>query len=204
MQVWVIIQEAVTCSLGRACLKKDKEEMMTKAALRGLMVLLIMALMVTFTEAAEKKVTKGKKVSIEYTLKLEDGTVMDTNVGGKPFTFIQGSHQIIPGLEKAIEGMKVGEKKHVVLQPKDAYGEVDKNAFVEVPKDKVPKDIKVGTYLQGTDPQGGKILVRVAEIKKDTVVLDFNHPLAGKTLFFDVKILDIQDVKLPDQRSGLH
>lgn len=169
--------------------------MILRATLRGLMVILSMsALIVSTSFAAEKKVTSGKEVSIEYTLKLEDGTVLDTNVGGKPFTFVQGSHQIIPALEKAIEGMKVGQKKHVVVPPKDAYGEVDKNAFVEVPKEKVPEGVKEGTYLQGTDPQGGKILVRVAEVKKDTVVLDFNHPLAGKTLYFDVKVLDVKDV----------
>jgi len=184
----------VVFPLDGSCLKKEKEEIMAKVALKGLITLVLIAVMATFINAEEKVVAKGKKVSIEYTLKLEDGTVMDSNVGGKPFTFIQGAHQIIPGLEKAIEGMKIGQKKHIVLPPKDAYGEIDKNAFVEVPKSRVPKDVKEGTYLQGTDPRGQKILVRVAKVKKDTVVLDFNHPLAGKTLYFDVKILDIQDV----------
>ncbi len=169
--------------------------MIERLTLRGLVLIVTLLLGVTPSMAGNRKVTKGKVVSIEYTLKLKDGTVVDSNVGGKPFTFIQGSHQIIPGLEKAIEGMKVGESKHVVLPPKDAYGEVDRNAFVEVPKEKVPKGVKEGTYLQGTDPQGGKILVRVAKVKKDTVVLDFNHPLAGKTLYFDVKVLDVRDAK---------
>ncbi|RME67672.1 MAG: hypothetical protein D6778_02940, partial [Nitrospirae bacterium] len=134
--------------------------MIVRATIRGIMVILALALIVSVSVAEEKKVTTGKEVSIEYTLKLEDGTVVDTNVGGKPFTFVQGTHQIIPGLENALEGMKVGEKKHVVLKPKDAYGEVDKNAFVEVPKEKVPEGVKEGTYLQGTSPQGERILVR--------------------------------------------
>ncbi len=143
---------------------------------------------------AEDVVSKGKKVSIEYTLKLKDGTVVDTNVGKAPLTYIQGSGQIIPGLEKALEGMKVGESKHVVVPPEEAYGEVNKDAFLEVKKDRIPKEaLRVGAYLQGRGPKGESVIARVSEIKKDTVVLDFNHPLAGKTLYFDVKILDIKD-----------
>jgi FKBP-type peptidyl-prolyl cis-trans isomerase SlyD len=148
------------------------------------------------SESSKKVVTKGKRVSIEYTLKLEDGSTIDTNVGGKPFTFIQGANQIIPALEKAIEGMKVGETKHIVIPPEEGYGKINKDAFKEFSKEQIPKDaLKVGTILQARGPKGEIFYARVAEIKEKTVVLDFNHPLAGKTLYFDVKILDVQPVE---------
>lgn len=162
-------------------------------------LLLVVPLFVYAGEAAKKKVqtvSDGKKVSIEYTLKLEDGTKVDSNVGGKPFTFIQGKHQIIPGLEKAIKGMKVGETRHIVVSPEEGYGPVRKEAFQEVDKSKIPPDaLKVGAMLKGRGPSGGVIFARVAEVKEKTVVLDFNHPLAGKKLYFDVKILDVKDNK---------
>lgn len=139
-------------------------------------------------------VSDGREVSIEYTLKLEDKTVVDSNVGEEPFRFIQGAHQIIPGLEKAIDGMKVGDEKSVTIKPEDAYGAVDETAFLEVDKEQVPADaLEVGAQLQGQDQSGRIFNARVAEVKEKTVVLDFNHPLAGKTLHFDVKILDVKE-----------
>ncbi len=168
-----------------------------KKVLLTLLFLLMGAVLVFAAEAKKKEVktvADGKKISIEYTLKLEDGTKVDSNVGGKPFTFIQGKHQIIPGLEKAIAGMKIGETKDIVVPPEEGYGPVRKEAFREVEKQRLPADaLKVGTMLQGRDPSGGVIYARVAEVKEKTVVLDFNHPLAGKKLYFSVKILDIQD-----------
>lgn len=137
-------------------------------------------------------VASGKAVSIEYTLKVDE-KVVDSNVGGAPLTFQQGSGRIIPGLEKALEGMKKGESKHVTVAPKDGYGEHDPKAFQEVNKEMIPPDAKVGTMLNGTRPDGRRVMVVVKEIKEKTVLLDFNHPLAGKTLNFDVKILDVKD-----------
>lgn len=145
-------------------------------------------------ETPSPSVVDGKQVSIEYTLKLEDKTVVDSNVGSEPMKYIQGSQQIIPALEKALEGMKIGESRQVTLAPEEGYGEVNKEAFMEVEKEQVPTDaLKVGTELQGQDNTGHTFTARVAEIKDETVVLDFNHPLAGKTLHFDVKVLDIQE-----------
>jgi len=142
----------------------------------------------------EMKVSAGKKVSIEYTLRLKDNTVVDTNVGSEPLTYIHGAHQIIPGLEKALEGMKIGDTKQVIVKPEEGYGAVDENAFVEVSKEKIPKEaLKVGARLQGRNARGQIVRARVAEIKEKTVILDFNHPLAGKTLYFKVKVLDIQE-----------
>jgi len=143
-------------------------------------------------------VSDGKTISMEYTLTLENKEVLDTNVGGEPLTFTQGSHQIIPGLETALTGMKAGESKQVTVVPEQAYGEVKPKALQEVPIDQIPPDArKVGVQLQGKDGQGRTVHPKVAEVKEQVVVLDFNHPLAGKTLYFDVKILDVQTATAP-------
>jgi FKBP-type peptidyl-prolyl cis-trans isomerase SlyD len=136
-------------------------------------------------------VSKGKVIALEYTVKLEDNQVVDTNVGKDPLTYTQGANQIIPGVERAVEGLTVGEAKHVVVAPSDGYGERNPNAMHEVPKEKVPKGIQVGTRLHGKDTEGRDVRPIVTEIKEDTVLLDFNHPLAGKTLFFDLKVVNI-------------
>lgn len=135
--------------------------------------------------------SKGKVISLEYTLKLEDNQVVDTNVGKDPLTYTQGANQIIPGVESAVEGMTVGESKHVVVAPSKGYGDRNLNAFQEIRKAKVPKDIRVGTRLHGKDKAGHDVRPIVIEVKDDTVLLDFNHPLAGKTLFFDLKVVNI-------------
>ena len=90
-------------------------------------------------------VSKGKVISLEYTLKLEDNQVVDTNVGKDPLTYTQGANQIVPGVESALEGMVVGQEKHVIVPSSDGYGDKDPNAFHEVPKERVPQDVRVGT-----------------------------------------------------------
>lgn len=141
----------------------------------------------------EMTISEGSTVSIEYTLRLEDKEVVDSNVGSEPLTYVHGSHQIISGLEKALEGMKIGDSKKVTINPEEGYGPVIQEAFVEVKKEQIPQDaLKIDTQLQGRDANGRDFTARVAEIKDTTVVLDFNHPLAGRTLFFDVKVLEIE------------
>ncbi len=137
-------------------------------------------------------VSTGKHVSLEYTMKLDDQSVVDTNVGGEPLKVTQGKHELVPGLEKAIEGMTPGEKKTVTVAPTEAYGAVDPKAFQEVDKNMLPPEsAKVGTQLEGKTADGKTVYPRIAEVKHDTVVLDFNHPLAGKTLHVDVKVLEV-------------
>ena len=160
--------------------------------------------MATFAQAESQEggspltVSDGKTVSMEYTLTLENKKVLDTNVGGEPLKFTQGSHEIIPGLETALTGMKAGESKQVTVAPEQAYGEVNPQALQEVPIDQIPPDArKVGVQLQGKDGQGRTVHPKVAEVKEEVVVLDFNHPLAGKTLYFDVKILDVKTATAP-------
>ncbi len=138
-----------------------------------------------------KTVSNGNVISLEYTVKLEDGQVVDTNVGGDPLTYTQGANQIIRGVESAVEGMELGQAKQAVVPPTDGYGDTDPNAFAEVPKDKLPQEIEVGTQLHGKDANGREIRPVVSAIKDETVLLDFNHPLAGKTLYFDLKVVNI-------------
>lgn len=138
-------------------------------------------------------VEKGSSVKIEYTLKDDKGAVIDTNAGKDALAFTQGSQQIIPGLDKALLGMKVGDSKKVTVKPEDGYGNVDPKAEAEVPKTALPEGAAVvGTRLLARGQDGHPRPVTVKAVKDTTVVLDLNHPLAGKTLFFDVKIVSVE------------
>lgn len=133
----------------------------------------------------------GSRVSFEYTLTDDAGTVLDSNKGGEPFAYTQGARQIVPGLEAALAGLRAGDVKKVTVKPEDGYGTVDPKAQIEVGRERVPADVKVGSQLTGRAASGETRAVRVKEIKDKTVVLDLNHPLAGKTLLFDVRILSV-------------
>ncbi len=153
----------------------------------------------TQDEASTMSISDGKMISMEYTLTLEDKKVIDSNVGGEPLNFTQGSHQIIPGLETELAGMKVGQSKQVTVAPEQGYGPINPKAVQEVQIDKIPKEArKVGAQLSAKDDQGRMVHPRVVEVKEKVVMLDFNHPLAGKELFFDVKILDIKPAATPE------
>jgi FKBP-type peptidyl-prolyl cis-trans isomerase 2 len=147
-------------------------------------------LLVPAAMAAEAAVIQsGRKVDIEYTLTLDDGTTVQSNVGGKPLSFVAGSGQIIPGLETALAGKAARDRVKVRIPAEQAYGATDPGKMQEVPLDKIPEDArKVGTLLSA---QGFDGPIRVAEVRPDVVVLDFNHPLAGKALTFDVLVLSI-------------
>ncbi len=137
-------------------------------------------------------VSKGKKVKLHYTL-MVDNEVADTSRKGTPIEFIAGAGQMIPGFAKSISGMKKGEKKSFLVAPEDAYGPVRQQAIVEVPRSNLPPEITpaVGMILQAGRPDGSSVPARIDEVKKDTIVMNFNHPLAGKTLSFEVEIMDI-------------
>lgn len=150
-----------------------------------------------YSEDKENEVTvrDGCKVTIEYTVKLEDGVVIDTTDGTGAINYIQGYKEMVPGLEVAIEGMKIGESKDVIVKPEDAYGKVIPEAFIEVKKEQLPETaIKVGKKLETKDEMGRTVYSIVEEIREQTVLLNFNHPLAGKTLYFNVKVVGIRDV----------
>ena len=142
-------------------------------------------------------------VSIEYEARDGD-TVIDTNVGGEPLVFMYGKGQIIPGLENGIENMSIGEKASIVVEPKDAYGELNPEAMQEVPKDQFAGiDLEVGMTLYGQGEDGSTVQVTVKEIRNDSVIIDFNHPLAGKDLMFTVTINNVRDASAEEAMTGI-
>lgn len=162
------------------------------------MVLLALALALGLAHAQSTEpsptpaIGNGSTVRLEYTLTNDAGVVLDSNKGRGPLTYTQGEQQIIPGLERALIGMHTGEEKQVVVKAEDAYGPIDPRAETEVPKEMLPADaLTVGTRLVARSPDGETRLVRVKEVKESTVVIDLNHPLAGMTLHFAVKVLGI-------------
>ncbi len=143
-------------------------------------------------EAKPASVETGRKVSIEYTLTLDDGKKVDSNVGGEPLVFEHGAHQIPLALEEAISGMKVSESREVTLPPEKGYGAVIPELVHEVDPKLIPEEARVvGAELAAEDEQGNRHPARVHEVREDKILVDMNHPLAGRTLHFDVKILSI-------------
>lgn len=138
-------------------------------------------------------ITDGSVVRFEYTVSDENGEVLQSNRGKEPVSYTHGQNEIIPGLEKGLSEMNVNEEKTIRVTPEEGYGNVDPKGFKEVPKSDLPiSDPKVGTPLNARGPQGEEVLIYVREVKTDSVILDFNHPLAGKILNFDVKVLEIE------------
>ncbi|WP_299024650.1 peptidylprolyl isomerase [uncultured Sulfitobacter sp.] len=139
------------------------------------------------------EVKAGDTVHLHYTGTLLDGTTFDSSEGRDPLQFEVGSGQIIPGLDVAIPGMKVGDKKIVKIGADDAYGQLNPEMRQAVPREGIPADIplEVGTQLQMQTPDGQAMPVTVVEVDEATVTLDANHPLAGKDLQFDIELMKI-------------
>lgn len=139
------------------------------------------------------EVKSGDKVRIHYTGTLQDGTVFDSSEGRDPLEFEVGSGQIIPGLDKHLPGMSVGEKKTVVAEAAEAYGPRHDDAQQDVPRDQIPAEIplEVGLQLQMQSPQGQVIPVTVVNVTDETVTLDANHRLAGEDLTFAIELVEI-------------
>jgi len=139
------------------------------------------------------QVKEGDTVRIHYTGTLADGETFDSSQGRDPLEFTVGSGQIIPGLEAALPGMAVGEKKTVEVPAAEAYGDADPDARQAVPRADIPKDIPldIGTRLQVQTPQGQVMPVTVAEVTDSKVILDANHPLAGQDLTFAIELVEI-------------
>lgn len=148
----------------------------------------------------DRVVKDGMMVMLEFTLKNPEGKVLETSKGGQPLKYIHGQKMMIPGLEKELTGMKVGGEKHVTVKPEDGYGKINPKAVQEVPKEKIPANaLKVGAVLAARSPEGMVVPMTVREIKEKSVVMDMNHPMAGKTLVFDIKVVDIQPAPPPPQ-----
>ena len=137
-------------------------------------------------------VENGKKVSFDYTLTV-DGEVVDTSKGKQPLEYTHGEPGLIPGLTSRMEGMEEGEERKIKVPSEEGYGPVDPKAFQEVPKTQLPEntDPKVGMLFQAQSPDGSMLPVKVTEVKNTSVIIDFNHPLAGKDLDFEVKVVSV-------------
>lgn len=157
-------------------------------------VMLVMTVSV-YAAKGDKVIEKGRTVTFDYTLTV-DGQIVDSSQreGRQPLQYTHGEGKIIPGLSRQLEGLQVGDEKNIVIAPEEAYGAVDPRAFKEVSKSQLPQNtpLTVGTQLQAKSEEGQILIVTVSELKKESVILNFNHPLAGKELHFKVKILAVQ------------
>ena len=141
-----------------------------------------------------RKIKNGDNVKVNYTGKLEDGSIFDSSIseGREPLEVKIGEGQLISGFENALIDMTEGETKTITLEPSEAYGESNPEMITEINLEQLPEGVNVGDMLQGFGPMG-PINVKVLEIKDSTAVIDANHPLSGKKLIFDLEVVDITE-----------
>tara|TARA_R110000787_G_scaffold22308_2_gene64925 strand:+ start:11714 stop:12160 length:447 start_codon:yes stop_codon:yes gene_type:complete len=144
------------------------------------------------------QVKENNTVKVNYTGKLSDGQVFDSSEGKEPLEFTLGQGQLIPGFEKGIIDMKLNEKKTITIAKEEAYGEINADLKQEVKKTDLPQDIapEVGMGLVSKSPDGQEMNLRVVEVREDSIVIDGNHPLAGKDLVFDVEVVAIKETEI--------
>ena len=149
------------------------------------------------------QIISGKVVLIDYTLTDDANTTLDTSKGREPLAYIHGSGQIIPGLEKALEGKTEGDNLNVRVAAEDAYGEKDDAKIVKVSRKQIQGvgDLKVGMQLQAAGEHGAQV-VTIVSVEEDNVTLDANHPLAGQNLNFDVTITEVRDATAEEVAHG--
>jgi len=146
----------------------------------------------------------NKVISFNYTLKDDEGTILDSSANKEPLTFLSGSQQIIPKLEEVLSGMIIGSKKNIKIAAADAYGEYSEDAIQKIKMDQFPKEanIEVGMTYIANSLDGKQMPFLVSEINEQDVTVDFNHPLAGKDLEFDVELLDVRDATPEEIQHG--
>ena len=139
-------------------------------------------------------VKKGDRVKVHYTGSLNDGTIFDKSKEEEPLEFTVGSGQVIPGFDKAVEGMKLNEEKKVTLKTEDTYGKRDETAIREFPKSSLPENFKPekGMVIRLQNQTGRAIPGRITDITENNITIDLNHPLAGKDLTFNIKVIGIE------------
>jgi len=135
-------------------------------------------------------IKEGSKVKVHYTGKLESNEVFDTSNDKEPLEFTVGEGQLIPGFEKGVMGMNTGDKKTINIKPNEAYGEIREDLLNEVEKERIPQGVTAGQTLQAQTPNG-PVNVLVKEVKENSVVIDANHPLAGKNLIFELEVVEV-------------
>lgn len=152
----------------------------------------------------KQTIAQDTVVTLEYTLSLDDGAVFESTRGGMPLRFLAGHGEVLPAFEDALMGLGVGDEAAITLSAEEGYGEYDENAFEAVPIEAFPStdDLLPGTPVGVHDASGEVYEAYVSEIRDDSVVLDFNHPLAGETLHFQVKILDLRPATAEELDHG--
>lgn len=147
----------------------------------------------------------GLVVSLAYSLRLDDGEEIDTAAGDDPLVYLHGAQNIIPGLERALAGLKIGDARSVTVSPDDAYGEMDPDAFELVPYDAFPGDLELeeGMGLRMVESGTGRQMeAYISELRDDGALLDLNHPLAGETLHFNVEVVGIRQATSEEVAHG--
>jgi FKBP-type peptidyl-prolyl cis-trans isomerase 2 len=144
------------------------------------------------------QVKENNTVKVNYTGKLSDGQIFDSSEGREPIEFTLGQGQLIPGFEKGLIDMKLNEKKTITIPKEEAYGDVNKDLIQEVNKTELPQDMtpEVGMGLVSKSPDGQEMNLMVVEVREETIVIDGNHPLAGKELVFDLEVLAITEAEV--------
>jgi FKBP-type peptidyl-prolyl cis-trans isomerase SlyD len=149
------------------------------------------------------QISKNKVVAIDYTLKSDDGELLDTSAGEEPLAYLHGVGGIIPGLERELEGKQVGDELHIKVAPADAYGERDDALEQEVALDQFEdaENLALGMQFQVESDQG-PVVVTVVEIDDDVVTIDANHPMAGVNLNFDVTVREVREASTDELSHG--
>lgn len=138
-------------------------------------------------------VKEGNTISVEYTGKFEDGEVFDTSRGKQPLSFTVGAGQLIPGFDSAVVDMAAGDQRTVTIEPKNGYGDYREDLLISMPKTNIPSDmdLEIGMMVNLTNKEGNPVPAKVKGLEEESVSLDVNHPLAGKTLVFEIEVVSI-------------
>ena len=140
------------------------------------------------------KIAQNTFVILEYKLTNESGEAVDWTEPGEPQSFVFGAGQIIPGLEKALEGMEEGQKAQIAIEPEEAYGVPDPSFFRKIPLDSFPDGVEINEGMRfETDGPGGPVIFKIRSLEGDTALADFNHPLAGQRLNYDLQVLEVRE-----------
>lgn len=149
-------------------------------------------------------ITKGKAVLMHYVLKNDGGEVLDSSEGQAPLAYLHGASNIVPGLEKELEGKKKGDKVSAAVAPAEGYGERDQRGVQQVGRDQFPEEAELepGMQFMAENGDGSQFPFWITEIGDDEVTIDMNHPLAGETLHFDVEIVEVRDASEEELAHG--
>lgn len=149
------------------------------------------------------QVQKDKVVSFSYTLKDSDGNILEQTDKNRPMEYLHGNQNIIPGLEREMEGLIIGDSKSVSVDPKDGYGEYNAELTFRVPRDNFPEgtNLEPGMEFQ-TETENGPMVITITEVLDNEVVVDANHPMAGQTLHFDITINNVREATAQEKQHG--